>query len=418
MQIIYLLILFIAVSSHPDRKEVKQIHDPDNAGITLSAWPSDQQEPERPAWIKPDATGMEPDLNAIDFSGLMGIGWNLGNALESISYKNGVYSGDETSWGNPVITRQLIDSVKKAGFNAIRIPVAYSHMVDNQVNCKIKWAWKKRIEEVVRYVLDNDMYAIINIHWDGGWMNNPVYAQQAAVNAKIDSLWKQIAVYFRDYDDHLLFAGTNEVHIEGNYNAPGPENIAVQNSFNRTFVNTVRATGGRNSYRFLVVQGYVTNIEYTMKYMEMPADPSKDRLMAEVHYYDPYDFSLQTSPGYKTGWGEIPGFTDRSSWGQESWVDTAFGYMKTTFVDKGIPVILGEYGAIYRSSLTGGMLTNHVASLNYYLNYVTSKAMQNGMVPFYWDNGATGDNGFALFDRANGTRLRKDAISAIISAGK
>ena len=270
MQIIYLLILFIAVSSHPDRKEVKQIHDPDNAGITLSAWPSDQQEPERPAWIKPDATGMEPDLNAIDFSGLMGIGWNLGNALESISYKNGVYSGDETSWGNPVITRQLIDSVKKAGFNAIRIPVAYSHMVDNQVNCKIKWAWKKRIEEVVRYVLDNDMYAIINIHWDGGWMNNPVYAQQAAVNAKIDSLWKQIAVYFRDYDDHLLFAGTNEVHIEGNYNAPGPENIAVQNSFNRTFVNTVRATGGRNSYRFLVVQGYVTNIEYTMKYMEMP----------------------------------------------------------------------------------------------------------------------------------------------------
>jgi len=114
----------------------------------------------------------------------------------------------------------------------------------------------------------------------------------------------------------------------------------------------------------------------------MPADPTNDRLMAEVHYYDPYDFALQTSSGYKTGWGEIPGYNDRSTWGQESWVNTAFGYMKTTFVDKGIPVILGEYGAIYRSSLTDGILTNHIESLNYYLNYLTSKAMKNGMCPF------------------------------------
>ena len=409
MQIINLLILFIAVSGFPDRNDVKQIYAPEKAGVTLSVWPPDQQEPEKPAWIKPDATGMEPDLSAIGFSGLMGIGWNLGNALESISFKNGVYSGDETSWGNPVITKQLINSVKKAGFNAVRIPVAYSHMVDNQVNCKIKWAWKKRIEEVVNYVLDNDMYAIINIHWDGGWMNNPVYAQQAAVNAKIDLLWKQIAIYFRDYDDHLLFAGTNEVHIEGNYNAPDPENIAVQNSFNRTFINTVRATGGRNSYRFLVVQGYVTNIEYTMKYMEMPADPSKDRMMAEVHYYDPWEFCLKEDAPYATVWSD-------ATWGKEDWVNTAFGYMKKTFADKGIPVILGEYGVIYRSSLSGQALADHIASRNYYLNYVTGKALENGMVPFYWDNGYP--NSFGLFNRADGTRVRKDAISAIISAGK
>ena len=418
MQIIYLLILFTVMTSLSGGKEIRPAHDHGKPDVTVSARQADPQEPVKPAWSAPDTTDMELELSAIDFSGLMGIGWNLGNALESISYKNGVYTGDETSWGNPVITKQLIDSVKKAGFNAVRIPVAYSHMVDNQVNCKIKWAWKKRVEEVVNYVLDNDMYAIINIHWDGGWMNDPVYARQTIINAKIDSLWKQIAVYFRDYDDHLLFAGTNEIHIEGNYNAPSTENIAVQNSFNRTFVNTVRATGGRNTYRFLVVQGYVTNIEYAKKYMVMPADPTNDRLMAEVHYYDPYDFALQTSSGYKTGWGEIPGYNDRSTWGQESWVNTAFGYMKTTFVDKGIPVILGEYGAIYRSSLTDGILTNHIESLNYYLNYLTSKAMKNGMVPFYWDNGSTENNGFALFDRTNGTLLRKDAISAIISAGK
>jgi len=367
------------------------------------------QGPVKPAYIEPDATGMRPELNAIDFSKLMGIGWNLGNSLEAIKYSNGVYSGDETSWGNPATTKQLIDSVRKAGFNAVRIPVAYSHMLENQTSWNIKWSWKKRIEEVINYVLDNDMYAIINIHWDGGWMNNPVYSQQKAINSKIDSLWKQIAVFFRDYNDHLLFAGTNEIHVEGNYNAPTDENIAVQNSFNQTFVNTVRATGGRNTYRYLVVQGYVTNIEYTRNYMVMPADATPDRLMAEVHYYDPWEFCLKEDTPYVTVWSD-------ASWGKEEWVNTAFGYMKTAFADKGIPVILGEYGLLYRSSLTGQALADHITSRNYYLNYVTGKALEYGMVPCYWDNGYP--DSFGLFNRADGSRLRKDAIAAIISASQ
>jgi endoglucanase len=409
MQIIYLLIIFLSVSGLSGCNGNKPEHARDKKGIAMAARQADLQEPVKPAWIKPDTTGMEPELSAIGFSRLMGIGWNLGNSLESIKYKNGVYSGDETSWDNPATTKQLIDSVKKAGFNAVRIPVAYSHMLDNQVDYKIKWAWKKRIEEVVNYVLDNGMYAIINIHWDGGWMNDPFYARQAAVNAKIDSLWKQIAIYFRDYDDHLLFAGTNEIHIEGNYNPPSPENIAVQNSFNQTFVNTVRATGGRNAWRFLVVQGYVTNIDYTRNYMVMPADPAHDRLMTEVHYYDPWEFCLKEDAPYATVWSD-------ASWGKEDWVNTAFGYMRTTFIDKGIPVILGEYGVLYRPSLSSQALADHVASRNYYLNYVTRKALENGMVPFYWDNGYP--DSFGLFNRKDGTRVRKDAISAIISAGK
>jgi len=370
---------------------------------------SEDKEPVKPAYIEPDTTGMRPELNAIDFSKLMGIGWNLGNSLEAIRYSNGVYSGDETSWGNPATTKQLIDSVKKAGFNAIRIPVAYSHMLENQTGWKIKWSWKRRVEEVVNYVLDNDMYAIINIHWDGGWMNDPVYSRQTDINSKIDSLWKQIAVYFRDYDDHLLFAGTNEIHVEGNYNPPTAENIAVQNSFNQTFVNTVRATGGRNTYRYLVVQGYVTNIDYTRNYLVMPADATQDRLMAEVHYYDPWEFCLKEDIPYVTVWGD-------ASWGKEDWVNTAFGYMKTTFADKGIPVILGEYGLLYRSSLTGKALADHITSRNYYLNYVTGKALEYGMVPFYWDNGYP--DSFGLFSRTNGSGLQKDAVRAIISARK
>jgi endoglucanase len=376
-------------------------------GASLSG--CEDQEPVKPAYIEPDANGMRLELNAIDFSKLLGIGWNLGNSLEAINYNNGVYSGGETSWGNPATTKQLIDSVKKAGFNAVRIPVAYSHMVEYQTSWKIKWSWKKRIGEVVKYVLDNDMYAIINIHWDGGWMNNPVYSQQTAINSKIEALWKQIAVYFRDYDDHLLFAGTNEVHVEGNYNAPTAENIVVQNSFNQTFVNTVRATGGRNTYRYLIVQGYVTNIEYTKNHMVMPTDATHDRLMAEVHYYDPWEFCIKEDAPYVTVWGD-------AAWGKEAWVNTAFGYMKTIFTDKGIPVILGEYGVIYRSSLSGQALADHIASRNYYLNYVTGKALEYGMVPCYWDNGY--ENSMGLFKRTDGTRLHKDAITAIISARK
>lgn len=366
-------------------------------------------EPVKSSYTEPDTNGMRLQLNAIDFSKLMGIGWNLGNSLEAIKYSNGVYSGDETSWGNPAASKQLIDSVKKAGFNVVRIPVSYSHMLENQTSWKIRQSWLERIEEVVNYVLDNDMYAIINIHWDGGWMNNPVYSRQAAVNSKIDSLWKQIAVYFRDYDDHLLFAGTNEIHVEGNYDAPTSENIAVQNTFNQNFVNTVRATGGRNTYRYLVVQGYVTNIDYTRKYMVMPSDATHDRLMAEVHYYDPWEFCLKEDTPYVTVWSD-------ASWGKEEWVNMAFGYMKTTFVDKGIPVILGEYGLLYRSALSGKALADHISSRNYYLNYITAKSLEYGMVPCYWDNGY--ENSMGLFNRADGSRVRKDAVTAIISAGK
>ncbi len=366
----------------------------------------EEQEPFKPDYITPDPTGMQTGLTAVEFSKLLGVGWNLGNSLEAITVNNGVYSGNESSWGNPITSKQLIDSVKAAGFNAIRIPVSWSHMLDDQTTYKIKWAWKKRVEEVVKYATDNDMYAIINIHWDGGWMNHTDNAHKEAINAKIDSLWRQIAIYFRDFDDHLIFAGTNEVGMENTYGNPTTEYAAVQNSFNQTFVNTVRATGGRNTYRFLAVQSYFTNIDYAINYMVMPSDATADRLMAEVHYYDPWEFCIKTDVPYVTVWSE-------ATWGKEDWVDTQFGNMKSTFIDFGIPVLIGEYGVTYRSSLSGIALENHLASRNYYLHYVTGKAMADGLVPLYWDNGG---NGEALFNRSNGSMGNKDALNAIISA--
>lgn len=383
-----------------------------NLQCTQAAGEAEPTEPEKPAYIDPDNTDMS-SLSAVDFAAQMGLGWNLGNTMEAILINGDNLSGNESSWGNPLVTKTFIDAVKAAGFNTIRIPVSWSHQLVDETTFQISWEWKQRVEEVINYALDNDMFVMINIHWDGGWMDHPDNAHKDAINTKLEAFWKQIAIYFRDYNDHLLFAGTNEVHVEGDYGTPSAENLEVQSSFNQTFVDAVRATGGRNAYRFLVVQAYNTNIDLAVEHLSMPTDDATDRLMAEVHYYDPYDFTLQEDGEFKTQWGT--GYTDVSNWGQEAWVDETFGKMKTNFIDQGIPVILGEYGAILRSSLTSG-LDEHIAARNYYLNYVTKAAVQNGMIPCYWDNGPTGNNSMGLFNRSTGEVVHADALNAIVSA--
>ncbi|MGQ1891923.1 cellulase family glycosylhydrolase [Thermophagus sp. OGC60D27] len=397
------VVLTVSAGTNDNKREIE-------VTVTQDAYdPPD----EVPDYIEPDATEMR-NLTSVEFSKLMTLGWNLGNSLEAIQVNGGVYSGNETSWGNPVVTRQLIDSVAGAGFNTIRIPVSWSHKIVEESTWEISRSWLERVEEVVNYAMDNDLFVIINIHWDGGWLDHPYDDRQDEINVKLSALWRQIAVHFRDYDDRLLFAGTNEVHVEGDYSDPSTENVEVQNSFNQTFVDAVRSTGGRNTYRFLVVQAYNTNIGYAVEHMVMPDDDTENRLLAEVHFYDPYDFTLQTDGGFKTQWGEPFAGGDVSSWGQEVWVDEAFGMMKTHFVDQGIGVILGEYGAVYRSDLSGEDLEQHIAARNYYLEYVTHAAIANGLVPFYWDNGWAGSNGFALFDRHSAQVVDAGALNALL----
>ena len=362
--------------------------------------------------IPADKTGMDSDAAAL--AQKMKLGWNLGNSLEAV---NSSTSAGETLWGNPMTTKAMIAAVKNAGFNAIRIPCAWSGYMENQTTYKLRDSWLARVKEVVDYCLDNDMYAIINTHWDGGWLEeNPTYAKQEEVTKKFKALWEQIAVAFRDYDERLLFAGTNEVR--DGYGTPTAEHIAVQQSYNQTFVAAVRSTGGRNAWRNLVIQAYNTNIGHARDYLQMPADETANRLMAEVHYYDPWDFAGDDNSN-KYLWGaDYAGDANTSDWGQEDWVDEAFGIMKTNFVDKGIPVILGEYGAILRSSLSPEALERHVKARNHYLHNVTKAAISNGLTPFYWDNGHTGNNGFGLFNRSAATPVHQDAIDAIVSAAQ
>lgn len=340
-------------------------------------------------------------VTSVELTRLMGIGWNVGNSLDAI--------GGETNWGNPLITQQLINSVKAAGFKTIRLPVAWSKF-SNESNFVIQSAWMDRVEQVVNYALNADMYVVMNIHWDGGWMQ-PTNSQQAYVNNRLKIMWTQIATRFGNYDDRLLFAGTNEVMVDGDYGTPTAEYYTVQNSFNQTFVTAVRATGGKNATRHLVVQGFNTNIDHTVNFAKIPTDTASNRLMMEVHYYDPYNFTLNTSSNI-TQWGSIatnPSATE--TWANESYTDAQFQKMKVNFVDKGIGVILGEYGVVSRTNVA-----DHETYRNYWNEYITKSAYTRGLVPVYWDNGFGGNGGMALFDRASGAQLYPNLIQAIVKA--
>lgn len=337
----------------------------------------------------------------------MKVGWNMGNTLEAICGEN--------VWGGATTTQVLIDSVKAAGFNTIRLPCAWFCHSDT-ITSEIDAAWIARVKEVVDYCINDSLYVIINIHWDNGWLENRVNtANQDQVNERQNVYWTQIANYLKDYDKHLLFASANEPNVEDD------TGMSVLLSYHQTFIDAVRATGGNNSSRTLIVQGPSTDIDKTNNLMNtMPTDKIADRLMVEVHYYTPYQFTLMTEDA---SWGKMfyywgkdyhsaTDVTHNATWGEESDVEKYFGLMKTKFVDKGIPVLLGEYHAMKRSNLTGDNLELHLASRQYYDKYVTGSAIRHGLVPVYWDIN------MGLFDRSTGAILDQGVIDAIMQGAE
>ena len=358
--------------------------------------------------IAADATGMSS--TAVQLAAKIKLGWNIGNTMEA--------TGGETAWGNPKITKALIDAVKAKGFNAIRIPCAWNQYLENTATAKLKADWLNRVKEVVQYCVDNDMYVLINIHWDGGWLeNNITEAKKEENNAKQKAFWEQIATTLRGFDEHVLFASANEPAVED------AAQMAVLTSYHQTFIDAVRSTGGKNANRVLVIQGPTTDIEKTSKLMlTLPTDKVANKMMVEVHYYTPWNFAGMTKD---ESWGKMSyywgtGFhsttdTERNAtWGEEADLEKNFKLMKTQFVDKGIPVLLGEFGAIRRTTLTGDALTLHLASRAYYLKSVVKQAKANGLLPFYWDEGSMGNNGFGIFNRTDNTVFDTQALNALI----
>jgi endoglucanase len=355
--------------------------------------------------IPADATGMSS--NAVELAAKMNFGLNLGNTFEA--------PGGETGWGSPVITEDFIKFVKQQGFNAIRIPCAWDwHHIDNKTTAHIDESWMNRVKEVVGYCVNNDMYVLLNVHWDGGWLeNNCTPNKKDSVNAKQKAYWEQIATAMRDFDEHLLFASANEP------NADDATKMGVLLSYHQTFVNAVRSTGGRNTYRALVLQG---SSEY-ISVDAFPVDPTPNRTMFEEHNYTPFIFCALSED---VSWGKMcyywgkdhqsviepeRNFTQDAdhAWGNEDSHIEYFKRIKEKFLDKGIPMLMGEYGAFRRS--TPKDLATHNDAIDYWITFVTKQAKAQGIVPFWWDTGG-------LLDRANYTIKDQRTVDAIMAGGK
>ena len=353
-----------------------------------------------------DSAGMS---TAMQLDAKFKLGWNIGNTMEAI--------GGETAWGNPLITESYVKTVKQLGFTAIRIPCAWDTHVDNKATAHIDQTWMNRVKEVVGYCVNNGLYVMLNIHWDGGWLeNNITKLKQDSVTAKQKALWEQIATTMRDFDEHLMFASANEPA------ADNAEKMGVLAVYHQTFVNAVRATGGKNSHRVLIVQGPNTNATLTNDLMNtLPKDPAANRLMVEVHNYMPSQFCFLNED---VSWGKMAYYwgkgyhstieTDRNAtYGEEDDHIADYNKMKTKFVDKGIPVIMGEYGA-YRRDNTAHVpkdLALHNASVDYWITFTTKQALVHGVKPFWWDIGAA-------VDRRTNTVKDQRTIDALLAGTK
>lgn len=329
---------------------------------------------------------------------------NIGNTLEAI--------GGETAWGAAKINADYIRSIRESGFDAVRLPVAwYNHSDKNTL--KIDESWMNRVDEVVQLCIANGLYVFMNIHWDEGWMELNIDSYSSDVDRIQRELWTQIADRFKDYDKHLVFCGANEAGQDTQASADALK------AYMQTFIDVVRASGSNNANRVLVVQSPGTDIDRAVKYCagNLPKDKVADRMMLEVHCYDPSDFTIMQNDGewganskVRYFWGQdYHTGTDRDcTWGEENHIDTQMQKLKANFVDKGIPVIIGEFGCGRRRSFVATIdEAKHRASRCYYHSYIVKSAKTNGAVPFLWDTPNE------MFNRQTGAVIDPDNLAAI-----
>ena len=321
---------------------------------------------------------MREGLTALEATHLMGNGINLGNTLEACDNNVGIKTNTplsyETHWGQPKTTQAMIDGMKAAGFDTIRIPVAWmtnaTHLYEGDYT--IDADYMDRVEEVVRYARKAGMYVIINDHWDGGWYG--MFGSESAETRALameayKGMWQQIAERFRDYSDYLIFESANE-ELGGRFDENSPlycsdsvvtyltddERYALTNEINQTFVDVVRATGGNNATRFLLIAGYSTDINQTCDdRFQMPKDTAVSKLMVSVHYYDPWSYCGASSAASATKWGKVSDY---------EYMDQQLAKM-TKFTEAGYGVVIGEYGALPCSDgLKDNTLAYHTAFLD------------------------------------------------------
>lgn len=328
--------------------------------------------------------------SAKDLVAQMKVGWNLGNTLDSTG-GDGVNA--ETSWGNLLTSKPMIDVVKKAGFNVLRVPVSWgTHMDENYV---VDEAWMDRVQEVVDYGYDNGMYVILNTHHEEWYMPK---AEELDEDLKqLGKLWEQISERFKGYGERLIFEGVNEPRLrgEGAEWTGTADAREIVNQYAETFVKTVRASGGNNAERALMLTPYAaSSMPENLKALKIPENAGN--IIVSVHAYLPYSFALDTkgTDVYDPNNGEIPNL---------------FRNIKSIFLDNDIPVIIGEFGSVNKNNTEG--------RVQCVTDYLTA-AKEAGVPCIWWDNGAvvgSGEN-FGLLNRRDLVWFNTDVVDAIMNA--
>ncbi|MGN0638923.1 MAG: cellulase family glycosylhydrolase [Huintestinicola sp.] len=327
-------------------------------------------------------------------------GWNLGNTLDSCGewiglYTDGKPSSYETAWGNPTASKKLIAAVKKAGFNAVRVPVTWAEHIDDSGN--IDKEWFDRVQEVVDYVISQDMYCVLNVHHDAGadgWLEASAECYRKN-SKKFAALWKNIALRFKDYGEKLIFEGFNEMLDSENSwtDARTKDAYKAVNDFNQLFVDTVRKTGGNNAERNLMVQVYSGSCsEKALAGFVLPDDTAKDHLIIHTHNYDPQGFTASdaTWTTMTDKWGTDP---------EKAYFDKLFSRLDSFAKKQGAPLVIGEFGADFKDNNSSRKL---------YAEYFVSAAAKHGIKCFWWDTG-----NMALFDREKCTVTHPEIVKAL-----
>ncbi|MBR1674204.1 MAG: glycoside hydrolase family 5 protein [Eubacterium sp.] len=354
-----------------------------------------------------------PDNEGMRFVNNLRIGFSLGNTFDAYvdtSLKDEMDT--ETAWNSAVVTEQIVKDYHAAGFDTIRIPVSWhNHFMDDDYTISEKWM--NRVNEVVDWAINDGMYVIINIHHDNHPEANGFYPDEEHMDQSvhyIERIWTQLSERYKDYDDKLIFESMNEPRLVGHQyewwipgnDADVKESIECINKLNQVFVDTVRASGGNNETRYLMCPGYDASADGALNSgFVLPEDPTgpADHILVSVHAYTPYDFALNLSgTSYfsvekKKGTSDIDSFMDK---------------LYNKFVAKGIPVVIGEFGALDKDR----NLQERVDFSAYYI----ASARARGMTALWWDNNAFSGSGenFGLYYRFGGYFMYQDIVDALM----
>jgi len=361
----------------------------------------DQEKPEEAGKNDQETIHIDDDVDdltgALAFVRKLRLGWNLGNTMDANNSATGGANLDlETSWSKVRTTPEMFETLKNAGFKSIRVPVSWHNHVDEDFN--INKDWLARVKEIVDYVIDNDMYCTINIHHDnmkGYFYPTSEYLEQS--KKYVGRIWEQVGETFKDYDDHLIFESLNEPRLVGTSNEWSLSDndmchdaVKCINELNQLFVDTIRAQGGNNAERYLLVPAYAAQWGAAVSdEFVLPKDTADNKILLEVHAYSPYDFAL-ASPGDSNS----TDLFNSNNNGSTAQISSMMLKLKLNFVDKGIGVVIDEFGARDK----GGNLESRTD----YAGYYVKKAREFGITCYWWDNNIFFGSGerFGLLDRA------------------